>query len=111
MAHGRERAVAAPERASRGPLPRRISHERTAAFLSFTTLNAEQSRAVSRIAESRNQYMAVPGFAGTGESYMTKAGKELLERHRDRVAMLAPYGSKKKARATQGFAAPTPHAF
>src|SRR5260370_13970189 len=111
MAHGRERAVAAPERASRGPLPRRISHERTAAFLSFTTLNAEQSRAVSRIAESRNQYMAVPGSAGTGKSYMTKAAKELLESHGYRVAMLAPYGSQKKAVDAQGLEARTLQAF
>jgi conjugative relaxase-like TrwC/TraI family protein len=111
IAQRRERDILAIERESRGTVASRISKEAIAAFLSGTTLNAEQSRAVSRIAESRNQFMAVPGFAGTGKSFMTKATKELMEAHGYRVMTLAPYGSQKKALEAEGLNARTLQSF
>ncbi|OXC78022.1 MobF family relaxase [Caballeronia sordidicola] len=111
IAQRRERDILAFERESRGTVTPRISKEAIAAFLSGTTLNAEQSRAVSRIAESRNRYMAVPGFAGTGKSFMTKAARDLMEGHGYRVTTLAPYGSQKKALEAEGLDARTLQSF
>ncbi|MGV7242802.1 MobF family relaxase [Caballeronia sp. M23-90] len=111
IAQRRERDILAIERESRGTVVPRISKEAIAAFLSGTTLNAEQSGAVSRIAESRNQYMAVPGFAGTGKSFITKAAKDLMEAHGYRVTTLAPYGSQKKALEAEGLDARTLQSF
>lgn len=43
------------------------------------TLSSEQRQAVLHIAQSKDQYMAVQGLAGTGKTYMLNYAREVLE--------------------------------
>lgn len=118
IAQRRERDILALERAGRGTRQPRIRAAQIDAYLAGRTrtaeregLNVEQARAVARIADTTNQFMAVPGFAGVGKSYMMKAAKALLEEHGYRVTALAPYGSQKKALEGEGIEARTLQSF
>jgi conjugative relaxase-like TrwC/TraI family protein len=104
IAQRRERDILALERAARGRVKPRITAQQIDAYLATRVriaeregLNVEQARAVARIADTTNQFMAVAGFAGVGKSYMVKSAKQLLEDSGYRVSALAPYGSQKKA--------------
>ncbi|MDR5826271.1 MobF family relaxase [Caballeronia sp. LP006] len=118
IAQRRERDILALESAGRGAISSRVTAQQIDAYLATRTqtveragLNAEQARAVARIADSTNRFMAVPGFAGVGKSYMTKAAKELLEQQGYSVVALAPYGSQKKALESEGIEARTLQSF
>lgn len=118
IAQRRERDILGLERGGRDKVLPRITPEKIDAYLSTRTrtaerpgLNAEQGRAVARIADTKNQFIAVPGFAGVGKSFMTKSAKELLEENGYRVTALAPYGSQKKALESEGIEARTLQSF
>jgi conjugative relaxase-like TrwC/TraI family protein len=118
IAQRRERDVLALERAGRGTVTSRLAPNHIEAFLATRTqtpdrpgLNVEQARAVARIADTTNRFMAVPGFAGVGKSYMTRSAKALLEQHGYTVTALAPYGSQKKALESEGIEARTLQSF
>ncbi|WP_407643025.1 AAA family ATPase [Caballeronia glebae] len=118
IAQRRERDILALERAGRGTVTSRVGPGHIEAYLATRTqtpdrpgLNVEQARAVARIADTTNRFMAVPGFAGVGKSYMTRSAKALLERHGYTVTALAPYGSQKKALESEGIEARTLQSF
>jgi len=118
IAQRRERDILALERSRRGKVEPRITAQQIDAFLTTHIrtaeregLNVEQARAVARIADTVNQFMAVPGFAGVGKSYMVKSAKQLLEDYGYRVSALAPYGSQKKALEDVGIEARTLQSF
>jgi len=118
IAQRRERDILALERAGRGRIEARITAPQISACLASRTrtagrqgLNVEQARAVARIADTTNRFMAVPGFAGVGKSYMMKAAKELLEEHGHHVTALASYGSQKKALEEVGIESRTLQSF
>lgn len=118
IAQRRERDILALENGGRGKVEPRIVQAQIDGYLATRTrtadrpgLNAEQASAVARIADTRNRFMAVPGFAGVGKSFMTKSAKELLEEHGYRVTALAPYGSQKKALEGEGIEARTLQSF
>ncbi len=118
IAQRRERDILALEHGGRGKVEPRIVQAQIDGYLATRTrtadrpgLNAEQASAVARIADTRNRFMAVPGFAGVGKSFMTKSAKELLEEHGYRVTALAPYGSQKKALEGEGIEARTLQSF
>ncbi|SAL79647.1 MobF family relaxase [Caballeronia telluris] len=118
IAQRRERDILALERAGRLRIEARLTAQQIDAYLATRTrtderpgLNVEQARAVARIADTTNQFMAVPGFAGVGKSYMMKSAKELLEEHGYHVSALAPYGSQKKALEESGIETRTLQSF
>lgn len=111
VAMRRERSILQMERQGRGRRSPAVAKEAAQAFLKGRSLNAEQGRAVERIATSRNQFMGVQGFAGVGKSYMTTAARDLLEEKGYRVTSLAPYGMQKKALEAEGLEARTVSAF
>ncbi|SAL07121.1 ATPase AAA [Caballeronia calidae] len=118
IAQRRERDILALERSRRGKVEPRITAQQIDAYLATRTrtaeregLNVEQARAVARIADTTSPFMAVPGFAGVGKSYMVKSAKQLLEDYGYRVSALAPYGSQKKALEDVGIEARTLQSF
>ncbi|MCI1047055.1 MobF family relaxase [Caballeronia zhejiangensis] len=118
IAQRRERDILALERSRRGKVEPRITAQQIDAYLATRIrtaeregLNVEQARAVARIADTTNQFMAVPGFAGVGKSYMVKSARQLLEDYGYRVTALAPYGSQKKALEDVGIEARTLQSF
>ncbi len=118
IAQRRERDILALERSGRGSVTPRLTARQINAYLATRTrtaeregLNVEQARAVARIADTTNQFVAVAGFAGVGKSYMMKAAKALLEEHGYRVTALAPYGSQKKTLEGAGIEARTLQSF
>ncbi|GAB5097488.1 MobF family relaxase [Caballeronia sp. HLA56] len=118
IAQRRERDILALERAGRAVIVPRITTKHIETYLATRTrtaerpgLNVEQARAVAHIADATNRFIAVPGFAGVGKSYMTRSAKELLEQHGYTVTALAPYGSQKKALESEGIEARTLQSF
>ncbi|BBQ03489.1 hypothetical protein BSFA1_86170 (plasmid) [Burkholderia sp. SFA1] len=118
IAQRRERDILALERAGRGAISPRVSSEQIEAYLTTRIrrperpgLNVEQARAVARIADTTNRFIAVPGFAGVGKSYMTRSAKVFLEQYGYTVTALAPYGSQKKALESEGIEARTLQSF
>ncbi|MDR5785254.1 MobF family relaxase [Caballeronia sp. LP003] len=118
IAQRRERDILALERAGRGVVSPSVSPEQIEAYLATRTstadrpgLNIEQARAVAGIADAKDRFIAVPGFAGVGKSYMTRSAKALLEQHGYSVTALAPYGSQKKALEAEGIEARTLQSF
>ena len=111
IAQRRERDILQMERMGRGRNESRVTPEAAKAFLADRGLNSEQEKAVLRVAQSRNQFMGVQGYAGVGKSYMTVAAKDLLESSGYRVTSLAPYGSQVKALQGEGLEARTLQSF
>lgn len=60
-------------------------------------LSAEQTETVLHLVESKRQYVAVQGLAGTGKTYMLKAMRELYERSGWNV-----YGASFTGKAAEG---------
>jgi conjugative relaxase-like TrwC/TraI family protein len=65
--------------------------------INASTLSQEQGQAVSLIATTQNRFIAVPGLAGTGKSYMTEKASHLLRESGYKVVSLAPYAKQVKA--------------
>ncbi|HGA2320762.1 TPA: MobF family relaxase [Pseudomonas putida] len=111
IAMQREKDILRMERAGRGMVEQRVTPEAARAFIDTRSLNAEQGKAVERIATSTNQFSAVQGHAGVGKSYMTNAAKELLEANAVKVVALAPYAAQVKALQSEGLEARTVQSF
>lgn len=111
IAQRREREILSMERMGRGKFESTITPQKVKSFLDARPLNAEQAKAVGNIAQGRNQFMGVQGFAGVGKSYMTTAARDLLEENGYKVTALAPYGSQKKALEDEGMEARTVASF
>jgi len=111
IAQKRERDVLRLEQQGRGAIASRITPQSTESFLAGMPLSAEQRRAIEHIAQARNRFIGVQGYAGTGKTHMTQAAKALLEAGGYHVTSLAPYGAQVKALQGQGIEARTLQAF
>jgi len=109
-----ERAILGIERDGRGVLSPILSPE-TLAAVKTDNLNAGQAEAVKMILGTRNRYVGVQGFAGTGKSHMLNAAMEQITQVTAResatsgfkVIGLAPYGSQVHALKELGVEAKT----
>lgn len=100
-----ERQILAIERAGRGRVQPIQTGDPLQASLSQSGLNAGQREAVEMILGTRNRFVAVQGYAGTGKSHMleqtikeiTRAAAQHSQREGFTVIGLAPYGSQVNA--------------